>query len=173
MLLRMSRIPNPQSLAPSTEPKSQIPDSRFRIPNPESRAPVSRNSHFFQRQFQVADDVVPIFQADGQADAFRVHSEGALLLVGQGRVGHGERVLDERLDLPQANGQGDGIGVLGEVIHHPFGARLLGVGSLEHKVHHAAGGEFAVGIEHLPLGQRLLRKALGARVTDARHFGML
>ncbi len=46
MLLRMSRIPNPQSLAPSTEPKSQIPDSRFRIPKPESRVPYP-GSHTF------------------------------------------------------------------------------------------------------------------------------
>ena len=54
-------------------------------------------SHLFQGQFQVADDVVPIFQADRKADAFRVHSEGAFLLVGERRVGHREGVLDERL----------------------------------------------------------------------------
>ena len=87
---------------------------------PRVPSPGCRSSHLFQRQFQVADDVVPIFQADGEADALRVHSEGAFLLVGQGRVGHRERVLDERLDLPQADGQGDGIGVLGEVVHHAF-----------------------------------------------------
>ena len=48
-----------------------ISDARFQIPNPEclvpcavSRIPFSCDSNFFQRQLQILDDVVPIFQAN-------------------------------------------------------------------------------------------------------------
>src|SRR5208337_3145792 len=86
---------------------------------------------------------------------------------------HREGMLDQSLDLPEADGQRDGISVLSKVIHQLLSPALLGIASLENEIEHAAGSELSIRAEHLPMSQRLLRKALRAGILDARHFGMV
>src|SRR5208337_5194841 len=85
---------------------------------------------------------------------------------------HREGMLDQSLDLPEADGQRDGISVLGKVIHQLFSLALLGIASLENEIEHAAGSKLSIRADHLPMSQRLLRKALRARIPDASHFGV-
>ena len=41
-------------------------------------------SHLLQGNFQIANDVVPVLEANGNSDALGMHAESALLFVGQG-----------------------------------------------------------------------------------------
>ena len=64
-------------------PPFQTPKPAPGVPNP-----VSRVSHLFQRQLQISNDVVPVFEANGDPDSFWVHSKCPFLGVGQGGVRH-------------------------------------------------------------------------------------
>src|SRR3990170_454773 len=65
-----------------------------------------------QRRAQVVNDVVPVFQPNGDADPAGIDAAGLLLFWRQVEVGHGVGILDQRLHLAQADGQGHGVGVL-------------------------------------------------------------
>jgi len=51
--------------------------------------------------FQVGDDVVPVLQPQRKADASGLQPAADFLFVRDRRVRHGERILDQRLDLPR------------------------------------------------------------------------
>src|SRR5262249_36113332 len=118
-------------------------------------------------------DVVPVFQTDREPDPLGMHAKRALLVVGQGRMSHGKWVLDQGFDLPQADGERYGVGVLSEVVHQFFSPALPAVRSLQYEVHHAAGGELPFGTLHLPAGQFLLAETFGPGIADSGNLGML
>src|ERR1044072_2931215 len=65
---------------------------------------------------KVFDDVVPVFESDREADAARLHPAPPLHLFGQRRVRHRVRLLNECAQLPEADGERDGVGVVGDVV---------------------------------------------------------
>src|SRR5208337_4148312 len=85
---------------------------------------------------------------------------------------HREGMFDQSLDLAEADGQSDGISVLSKVIHQLLSPALLGITSLENEIDQAAGSKVSIRADHLPMSQRLLRKALRAGIPDAGHFGV-
>src|SRR5438045_2091952 len=115
-------------------------------------------SDLLKGRAQVFDHVVPVFEADGEAYAARLHPAAALDLVGQGRVRHRVRLLDERAELAEADGERDGVGVVGDVINKAVGrvGRLLLV-AFQDEVDHASGRELAVVGGHLPARELVLR----------------
>ncbi len=81
---------------------------------------------------------MPIFEADGEADAAGFHAELAFFFIRQRRVRHRIRTLNQRFDLAEAHGEGNRIRVIGNVIDEFLAARTGAAvrAVFEHEIDH-------------------------------------
>src|SRR5215470_8541613 len=114
-----------------------------------------------QRVLQLGDEIVDVFDADGEPHQAVADAEARAHVLRQRRMRHDRRMLDEALHAAQAFGERKELAALEKA------ARCREPAS-QHRAHHAA-----IAVVHLLGGEQMLRMAREARIDHALDLGML
>src|SRR3970282_1251789 len=121
----------------------------------------------------VLNDIVPVFEAEGDANAGGVGAGLKLLFGGKTGVSHGKRDFDKGFDLAQANSEGHAVGKLGDVVGKAIGGLAGGfVVALQDKIEHVAGSKLAVVADHLAPSKFALGKTIETGIDDVSNLGV-
>src|SRR6185503_16172340 len=129
----------------STPTRMKLYDAPHSVASASRSAKSSPRAGLLERVVQLGDQVVDALDADRQAHQAVVDAQAGAHVLGQRRVRHDRRVLDQALDAAQALGEREQAAALEEALRR-------GESALQHRRDHAA-----VTRVHLPRRQRVLR----------------
>src|SRR5256885_2182524 len=107
----------------------------------------SRSAALIQSVFELIEQVVHVLDADGEPHQAIADAKARTHVLGQRRVGHDRRMLDQALHPAQAFGEGKELAALEE-------AARCAKATLDQRRHHAA-----IAVVHLLRREQMLRMA--------------